>query len=145
MRNGAGSVAANLRCTLFTLEDHVTLAPRIPKLLAALLLGGVVLGGCATGEKARPSTLLPQQIQTAHDRTGHQNLVEYFDREAITARAAATLHRRMGESYSPAASGRGGLNLRKHCNEMGAKYDTLAADYDRLADYHREVVAGTVR
>lgn len=45
----------------------------------------------------------------------------------------------MGQAYGPAPVGRSGLNMQKHCEALGAKYNEIAADYERLAEYHRDL------
>ena len=108
---------------------------------SAVLLAGMALSGCAAVVPP-PGPSLAQRIEAARTRADHEALAAYFKGEAQAARAKAAEHREMLQAYQrQVAGGRGNANMATHCNSLIQGYEGMAADYDRMADGHRQMAA----
>lgn len=112
------------------------------RLIASVLLLGLVLAGCASGPKNPPPELV-QRIESARTRADHEALVATYEGEAAVARAKAAEHRKMAQSYKGVVMiGKGfGANMPVHCNSLVNLYENMAAEYDGLAAGHRTMAA----
>ena len=107
--------------------------------IASALLLSIVLAGCASGPNA-PSPELLQRIEAARTRGDHEALATSYDREAVAARTIAAEHRKMARSYQGnLAGGRGGASMPAHCNAIVRNQEAIAAEYEGMAEGHRQM------
>jgi len=107
--------------------------------IVSLLLLSAVLAGCASAPGG-PSPDLLQRIESARTRGDHEALATYYTKQAAAARALATEHRKMAQSYQGMfAGGRGGASMPAHCNAIVRSQETIAAEYDAMAAGHRQM------
>lgn len=112
---------------------------RSSRRIASALLLSVVLAGCASGPNA-PSPELQQRIEAARTRSDHEALVTYYKEEAAAARARATEHRKMAKGYQGMVSaGRGGASMPAHCNAIVRNYESIALEYEGMAESHQQM------
>lgn len=107
-----------------------------------LLCAAAALSGCAgvATPPALPQPSLQQRIDAAHTRADHEKLEAYYQAEASTARSKAQEHREMIKAYErQVAGGRSNANMATHCHSLIQSYESIAADYDRLATNHRQM------
>lgn len=112
--------------------------------IASVLLLGAMLASCASGPDA-PSHELMQRIESARTRGDHEALATYYQHEADAARAIAAKHRTMAASYQRMfATGLGAASMSDHCNAIVRSQETIAAEYEGLAEGH-QYVANQIR
>jgi hypothetical protein len=104
------------------------------KTLQALLLGGT-LALAGFGRAALADDKLPQ---TAAE---HEKAAEEYRAKAKGHRAEAEMHRNMAEMYQAQVKGLSSrkpnpwlINMVKHCKQIAARTDTLAAEEERAAE-----------
>ncbi len=107
--------------------------------IASSLLLSIVLAGCASGPGA-PSPDLQKRIESAHSRSEHEALATYYKNEATTARAIAADHRKMAKGYQArTVSGKGGASMPAHCNAIVTSYESIAFQYEGMAESHQQM------
>jgi len=107
--------------------------------IASLLLLSAALAGCASGPNA-PSADLLQRIESARTRGDHLALATHYSQQADAARAIASEHRKMAQSYQGMyAGGRGAASMPAHCNAIVRGQEAMAAEYDGMAAGHRQM------
>lgn len=92
---------------------------------------------------------LPNAIENAETPADHEALAAYFEGEAKEARAMAERHRKMAATYRSLRkpAGHKGVRARlertmpKHCDELVARYEADAKDYEAMAAEHREAAS----
>lgn len=92
---------------------------------------------------------LPNAIENAETPADHEALATYFEAEAKEARAMAERHRKMAATYRNLRKPAGlkGVRARlertmpRHCDELVARYDSAAKDYEAMAAEHREAAS----
>jgi hypothetical protein len=112
---------------------------KLSRRIASALLLSVVLAGCASGPNT-PSPELQQRIEAARTRSDHEGLVTYYNQEAAAARAKAAEHRKMAKSYQGmVVSGKGGASMAAHCNAIVKQFESIAAEYEGMAEGHQQL------
>ena len=67
----------------------------------------------------------------------HEAIASYYDREAATAQAKATEHRKLAEAYRNIGLGR--FPTEDHCWRLVWHYESVAAANAALAEAHRQM------
>ena len=107
--------------------------------IASALLLSLVLAGCASGPSA-PSPELLQRIESARTRGDHEALAAHYNQEATKARAIAENHRKMAKSYQGrVVDPRGGGSMPAHCNAIVRSQESIASEYEGMAEGHYEL------
>ena len=73
-------------------------------------------------------------ISLAKTPEQHATVADFYAGEAEKARVAAKRHERMGRGYVGKQEAMGG-----HCRRLSKMFGDLAAEYDELAKYHRQL------
>ena len=107
--------------------------------IATVVLLGLVLAGCASGPNA-PSPDLTQRIELARTSGDHEALAKHFNQQAAAARILGAEHRTLAKTYQasaldPRTSGR----LPTHCESIARNQEAIAAEYDGMAEGHRQL------
>lgn len=124
------------RLSRFELEFTMKAKPPSTLRIASALLLVAVLAGCASAPSAT-LTDLPQRIETAHSRSDHQALIDYYKGQAVAARAQVAEHRRLAKSYQEAPSERNGTGMTAHCISIASMYESIAQEYEGMAQFHQ--------
>lgn len=93
--------------------------------------------GCA-GPATDLAPELPARIESAQTQREHLAIAAHFAKEAARAREGAASHRRMALAYGEMRSSEHGYDdMATHCNSLADLYETIAADFDKLALGHK--------
>jgi hypothetical protein len=120
-------------------------------LTLALIAAGSLLGSVArAGEQAAQQTASKKDAEMSAPATADEHLARAatYQEKAATYREDAAVHRKMFADYerktgNPALQSKAGRELpwvakmRKHCEAYIKDAETLAADADRFAEFHR--------
>lgn len=106
--------------------------------LAGAILLAIALVGCASSQGG-PSPELARQIETASTPEDHLALAAHYEREAVAARTIAGSHEKMSRSYQASPYEKGGGSMRAHCLSLVKTYQNAAAQYDAIAQDHRQM------
>ena len=107
--------------------------------IASALLLSLVLAGCASGP-GFPSPELLQRIESARTRGDHEALATHYSQQAAAARAIADDHRKMAKSYQGrVVDPRGGGSMPAHCNAIVRSQESIAAEFEGMAEGHYEL------
>ena len=110
---------------------------RWPIRIASAALLSIALAGCSSAPTSTSSPPdLQVRIEAAQTRGDHESLAAFYDKEATTARATATEHRKMARAY---IGGRGGSSMAAHCDAIARSHGAIAAEYEGLAAGHRQM------
>ncbi|MBI2751903.1 MAG: hypothetical protein HYX46_00060 [Betaproteobacteria bacterium] len=106
-----------------------------------------VLGACATQEAAKPAQreLLSQKAAAARTRADHEELAQWYVREAAAIGDKAAVHRRLRDGYASPLGGYGLTGFWQHCNSLVGRYEQAAQDLLALARLHRELAAKAIQ
>jgi hypothetical protein len=75
-------------------------------------------------------------IEMANTPAEHRAVARHYKLKADEAREEARRHEAMGRLYATGRSARPGG--REHCENIAAKLEEVAAEYEALADLHEE-------
>ncbi|MCW5659974.1 MAG: hypothetical protein KIT60_19920 [Burkholderiaceae bacterium] len=113
--------------------------------LASFLLIGTVLAGCASVPDEMPSQLL-QKIESAGTRSDHERLAVYYENRGAAARDIAARHRRLAATYQATlANSPIGADAVAHCLAIARQQESIASEYEGLAEGHQAVANETKR
>lgn len=109
--------------------------------IASTAMLAIVLAACATAPDApdAPAPELARQIETARTPADHLALAAHYEREAAAARTVAARHEKMSRSYQASPYEKGGGSMRAHCQSLVRTYQSAAAQYDAIAQDHRQM------
>ena len=102
--------------------------------LVAVLLLPTLHAGVAEAQQFD----LEKAVHGAKTPADHEAIASYYDREAASAQAKATEHRKMEEAYRNLA-GKGHFKMEDHCHQLVQHYESVAADNAALAVAHRQM------
>jgi hypothetical protein len=106
---------------------------------ASLMLLSLALVGCAANPTAPPPELV-QRIESARTRGDHEALAKHFEQQAAAARLLGAEHRKMAKSYQASAiDPRGSGRMPTHCDTIARSQESIAAEYDGMAEGHRQM------
>lgn len=77
-------------------------------------------------------------IETATTPEEHQAVAQHYTMKAAEAREEARRHRRMARVYAGGAAGKA-VGGRQHCENLAAKSEEIAVEYDGLAKLHGDL------
>lgn len=113
--------------------------PKSLRRLAALVLIGAVLAGCASAPEELPPELL-QKIESAGTRSDHERLAVYYENRGAAARDVAARHRRLAATYQATlANSPIGADAVAHCLAIARRQESIASEYEGLAEGHQAV------
>ena len=110
---------------------------KIARRIALMMLLGAALAGCASAP-SEPSPDLLHKIEHASTRGDHETLAVYYEREGAAARAVAVRHRKMAAGYQ-ARNDRSAAGMSAHCNAIALRQESIAAEYEGMAEGHQAV------
>jgi hypothetical protein len=126
-----------------TLEDTMNANPQLLHRLATLVLIGAVLAGCASAPEGLPPELL-QKIESAGTRADHETLAVYYENRGAAARDIAARHRRLAATYQARlASSPVAADAVAHCLAIARRQESIASEYEGLAEGHQAVANET--
>ncbi len=106
------------------------------KIGMAILLGIFALSpGLARAESHEGHSLEQLVVEMAHTPADHAALAAHYRAKAAEARADASEHERMAQTYSMRKEGALG-KMGPHCKKIAANSMATAAEYDALAAFH---------
>jgi hypothetical protein len=118
------------------------------KLAPAALLAIVVAAGMlapASRISAGEDADLDKMISSAKTAADHEAIAAEYERQATAAKAKATMHVEMGESYKKAGGALiGKHHLDVHCDNLAKLYEKIAKEDEALAKAH-EAMAKEVK
>ena len=112
--------------------------PHSARRIAGATMLAIALAGCAS-PPGGASTELARQIEAAKTPGDHLSLAAHYEREAVAARAIASSHEKMAKSYQGSPYEKGGGSMRAHCLSLVKTYQSAAAQYDAIAQDHRQM------
>lgn len=116
---------------------------RSQRRIAAMLALGAVLAGCASAPDS-PSPALRRQLEAARTRGDHEALAVYYEREGAAARLIAVRHRKMAAIYQTMfVNEPSGESMAAHCNALARRQESIAAEYEGMAEGHQAVANRT--
>jgi predicted exporter len=125
------------------LEDTMNMNPESSRRLAALVLIGAVLAGCASVPEGLSPELL-QKIESRGTRADHETLAVYYENRGAAARDIAARHRKMAATYQARlANSPVGADAAAHCLAIARRQESIASEYEGLAEGHQAVANET--
>lgn len=116
---------------------------RTQRRIASMLMLGAVLAGCASGPDS-PSPELRRRLEAARTRGDHEALAVYYEREGAAARVVAVRHRKMAALYQGMfVNEPGGVSMAAHCNAIARSQESIAAEFEGMAEGHQAVANRT--
>ena len=113
--------------------------PNLLRQLAAVALVGAALAGCASAPDEMPPELL-QRMESAGTRSDHERLAVYYENLGAAARDVAARHRRLAATYQATlANSPIGADAVAHCLAIARQQESIASEYEGLAEGHQAV------
>jgi hypothetical protein len=103
---------------------------------AALL--GLLLGGVAEAKDEAPPASIETKILNAKSKADHQELAEYYEKEAKSLRASVQLQQEMYDVYGKVGFSEKNV-LRRHCASLAKEYEEAARENLEMAKIHRRL------
>lgn len=119
--------------------------PKLLRRLAGLVLIGAVLAGCASAPEGLSPALL-QKLESAGTRADHETLAVYYENQGAAARDIAARHRRLAATYQARLGNSPvGADAVAHCLAIARHHESIASEYEGLAEGHQAVANETKR